>query len=98
MSSQILYNIYRALLIYQFSSDRREIHVNLFGSENKEKVCVHFIPTLGSNLTNALIISLSNSGQVFMLLFKIISPFQPKIIHKSQCLWLFHNSASYSET
>ena len=37
MSSEILYNICRALWIYQLPSDRREIHVSSFelGKENR---------------------------------------------------------------
>lgn len=52
MSSQILYNIFRALLFYQFPSDRIEIHVNLLGWEKREQVCINFIFILGNNLMN----------------------------------------------
>ena len=87
-SSEILYNICRALQTYQFPSDRRENHVHL-DWEKREQVCIHFILTLGNNLMIAfcseaecfpqvLFHPQSNSGQVFAQLLYTFLLFNQK--------------------
>ena len=87
-SSEILYNICRALQTYQLPSDRRENHVH-FGLGKREQVCIHFILTLGNNLMivfcseaepfpQVLFHSQSNSGQVFAQLLYIFLLFNQK--------------------
>ena len=87
-SSEILYNICRALQTYQFPSDRGENHV-LLDWEKREQVCIHFILTLGNNLMIAfcseaepfpqvLFPPQSNSGQVFAQLLYTFLLFNQK--------------------
>lgn len=65
MTSETLFNTCRTLLVHQFQSDAREMHINHWGWEKKEQVCMHFIHTLDNNLMNAF----CSETEYFLLIY-----------------------------